>query len=73
MVVKDNDGVYHEIHATSNEPKLIEIPNGMPAAIVNPSEMISKVLVLADISWRPNDNEMENSTFINYNWKKWSK
>ena len=45
----------------------------MPAAIVNPSEMISKVLVLADISWRPNDNEMENSTFINYNWKKWSK
>ena len=73
VVIKATDESYHEIHVSSNEPKLIEIPNGMPAAIVNPSEMISKVLVLADISWRPNDNEMENSTFINYNWKKWSK
>ena len=71
VVVKDNDGVYHEIHATSNEPKLIEISNGTPAAIVNPLKIISKVLVLADISWKPNDDEMENVTFTKYDWKKW--
>tara|TARA_Y100000996_G_C22132100_1_gene482662 strand:+ start:49 stop:507 length:459 start_codon:yes stop_codon:yes gene_type:complete len=71
VVVKDNDGIYHEIHASSNEPKLIEISNGTPAAIVNPSRIISKVLVLADVSWKPNDNEMQNVTFPNYDWNKW--
>ena len=71
VVIKDNDGVYHEIHASSNEPKLIEISNGTPAAIVNPSRIISKVLVLADISWKPNDDEMQNTTFTKYDWKKW--
>ena len=71
VVVKDNNGVYHEIHASSNEPKLIEISNGTPAAIVNPLKIISKVLVLADISWKPNDDEMENVTFTKYDWKKW--
>ena len=71
VVIKDNDGVYHEIHASSNELKLIEISNGTPAAIVNPSRIISKVLVLADISWKPNDDEMQNTTFTKYDWKKW--
>ena len=71
VVIKDNDGVYHEIDALANEPKLIEISNGIPAAIVNPSGIISKVLVLADISWKPNDDEMQNTTFTNYDWKKW--
>ena len=71
VVIKDNDEVYHEIHVSSNEPKLIEISNGTSAAIVNPSGIISKVLVLADISWKPNDDEMQNTTFTNYDWKKW--
>ena len=71
VVVKDDNGIYHEIHASSYEPKLIEISNGIPAAIVNPSGIISKVLVLADISWKPNDDEMQNTTFTNYDWKKW--
>ena len=71
VVIKDNDEVYHEIHVSSNEPKLIEISNGTSAAIVNPSGIISKVLVLADISWKPNDDEMQNTIFTNYDWKKW--
>ena len=50
---------------------LIEISNGTPAAIVNPLKIISKVPVLADISWKPNDDEMENVTFTKYDWKKW--
>jgi dTDP-4-dehydrorhamnose 3,5-epimerase len=28
---------------------------------------------LADIAWRPNDNEMENLTFDDYDWQKWKK
>ena len=47
--------------------------NGIAAAIVNPTDDISKVLVLADIAWKPNDNEMENIDFADYDWKKWKK
>tara|TARA_Y100000748_G_C15166724_1_gene360042 strand:- start:52 stop:510 length:459 start_codon:yes stop_codon:yes gene_type:complete len=71
VIVKDNNGVYHEIHASSNEPKLIEISNGTPAAILNPLKITSKVLVLANISWKPNDDEMQNVTFTEYDWNKW--
>jgi len=28
---------------------------------------------LADVAWKPNDNEMENNTFDDYDWKKWDK
>jgi len=28
-------------------------------------------LTLADVSWKPNDNEMKNITFNDYDWKKW--
>jgi dTDP-4-dehydrorhamnose 3,5-epimerase len=44
----------------------------MSAAIVNPNNEISKVLVLADVAWKPNDNEMENVKFNNYDWSKWN-
>jgi len=29
--------------------------------------------VLADVAWKPNDNEMENTNFKNYDWSKWKK
>lgn len=73
IVVKDNNGEYHEIETSSSENKLICIPNGISAAIINPSEKISKILVMADIAWRPNDNEMSNEEFEGYNWGKWKK
>ena len=73
IIVKDYDGKYHEIETDSLESKLICIPNGVPAAIVNPSNQISKILVIGDIAWKPNDNEMSNSTFDDYNWNKWKK
>jgi len=72
VVIKDSQGNYHEILVSSNESKLIEISSGTPAAIVNPSpNMTSRVLVLADIAWKPDDNEMENTNFTNYDWNKW--
>tara|TARA_A100001037_G_C14858417_1_gene504013 strand:+ start:186 stop:626 length:441 start_codon:yes stop_codon:yes gene_type:complete len=71
LVIRDKDGNYHEIETNSKESKLISIPNGIAAAIINPSSSISKILVLADVSWKPNDNEMENVSFLDYDWNKW--
>jgi dTDP-4-dehydrorhamnose 3,5-epimerase len=71
IIIQDKNGKYHEIEAHSGSSKLISVSNGVSAAIINPSKNISKILVLADIAWKPNDNEMENSVFDNYDWKKW--
>jgi dTDP-4-dehydrorhamnose 3,5-epimerase len=32
---------------------------------------VSSVLALASIAWRPNDNEMINVSFDDYDWGKW--
>ncbi len=71
VIVQDENGIYHEIETNSTESKLISVSNGIAAAIINPSDSISKILVLADISWKPNDNEMKNISFSDYDWKKW--
>ena len=71
LVIQDNDGKFHEIKADSEKPVLITVPNGNAAAIVNPTTKIAKVLVLADIAWRPNDNEMKDVLFDDYDWKKY--
>ena len=73
LVIQDNDGRFHEVKADSEKPTLISVRNGVAAAIVNPTDDISKVLVLADIAWKPNDNEMKNIDFENYDWNKWKK
>ena len=71
LVIQDNDGKFHEIKADSEKPVLITVPKGIAAAIVNPTTKIAKVLVLADIAWRPNDDEMKNISFDDYDWDKW--
>ena len=73
LVIQDNDGRFHEVKADSERPTLISVRNGVAAAIVNPTDDISKVLVLADIAWKPNDNEMKKIDFENYDWNKWKK
>ena len=70
LVIQDNDGKFHEIKADSEKPVLITVPKGIAAAIVNPTTKIAKVLVLADIAWRPNDNEVKNISFDDYDWEK---
>ena len=72
IIIQDRDNKYHEIEMDDKTPKLVSITNGIAAAIVNPSEKISKILVLADIAWKPNDNEMKNISFSDYDWKKWN-
>ena len=63
FVIQDNAGKFHEIKVDSEKPVLITVSNGTAAAIVNPTTKIAKVLVLADIAWRPNDDEMKNISF----------
>ena len=72
LIVQDDNGEFNELRANSEKPVLICIPNGIAVALVNPTSVISKVLVLADIAWKPNDNEMKNVKFDNYDWKKWN-
>ena len=73
LIIKDDDGEFNELKVDSEKPVLICIPNGVEVAMVNPTLVISKVLVLADVAWKPNDNEMRNTTFENYDWNKWKK
>ena len=70
FVIMDENGIYHEIEADSNNPFLLYVPKNIASAHININKEISKVLVLANLAWRPNDNEMKNVSFDNYNWKK---
>ena len=72
FVIK-NQNEYLEIESSEENPIMVYVPNGVASAHINISNKISRVLALADISWRPNDNEMENRTFDDYDWEKWSK
>lgn len=71
LIIQDDGKKFHEMKMNSEKPVLITVPNGIAAAIVNPTGKIARVLVLADIAWRPNDNEMKDVLFDDYNWKKW--
>ena len=71
IVVWKNDGEIHELRSNTRDPSLICVKNGTAAAIINPTKEIAKVLVLADIAWKPNDNEMQNVDFPGYDFKKW--
>ena len=73
LIIKDDNGEFNELKADSEKPVLICIPNGVEVALDNPTLVISKVLVLADVAWKPNDSEMRNTTFENYDWNKWKK
>jgi dTDP-4-dehydrorhamnose 3,5-epimerase len=71
FIVKDLDGKYAEIESSEDNPVLIHVPKNYTAVHINLSSQISRVLTLADIAWRPNDDEMKNVTFDDYDWSKW--
>ena len=50
---------------------MIKIPKDVPSAHINPTKNVSDVLAIASISWKPDDNEMKNIFFDDYDWKKW--
>ena len=71
LIIQDDDKKFHEVKMNSEKPVLVTVPNGIAAAIVNPTDKITRVLILADIAWKPNDNEMKDVLFDGYNWGKW--
>lgn len=73
FILKTKDNSFVEIESSAENPILIKISAGTPSAHINISNDISRILTLADIAWQPNDNEMENLDFDDYNWQKWRK
>lgn len=71
FIIKDKNGNYVEIESDAKKPVMVVVPKNTASAHVNLSEDVSRILALADVSWKPNDNEMENVTFDDYEWKKW--
>jgi dTDP-4-dehydrorhamnose 3,5-epimerase len=73
FIIKNSMGQYTEIHSSENNPVMVYVPKGYSSAHINLSNDVSQILTLSDIAWKPNDNEMQNQTFDDYNWTKWSK
>jgi dTDP-4-dehydrorhamnose 3,5-epimerase len=71
FIIKDKNGKYHEIESSQEDAKMVCVANGTASAHVNISKKSSTILVLADVAWKPNDNEMSNVKFDDYFWKKW--
>ena len=71
FIIQDEDGNFKEIEVDSEKPVLICVPNGIASAHVNIGKEQARILVLADIAWRPNDNEMINVEFSDYDFNKW--
>ena len=72
FIIKDENGKYLEIESSSDNPVLVKVPKGIVSSHINPTKEVARVLVLTDLAWKPNDNEMENIIFENYDWKKWN-
>ena len=71
FVIKDENGKYIEIESSDENPNLVHVPKNIASAHLNLSKDVSRILVLADIAWKPNDNEMKNIDFEDYDWSKW--
>ena len=71
FVIKDDKEKYHEIITSADEPIMIQVPKNIASAHMNLSKEASRILTLSDIAWRPNDNEMKNISFEDYDWSKW--
>ncbi len=71
FVIKDENGKYIEIESSDENPNLVHVPKNIASAHLNLSKDVSRILVLADIAWKPNDNEMKNVDFEDYDWSKW--
>lgn len=71
FIAKDEKGKYHEIETSEENPVLIQIPKNFSSAHINITDKLAIVLTLANPAWTPNDDEMKNILFDDYNWDKW--
>ena len=70
FIIKDNDR-YLEFRSKETSPAMIYVPKNFASAHINLDNHTSSVLAIGDIAWRPNDNEMKNVSFDDYDWNKW--
>jgi len=73
FIAKDLKGNYHEMESAEEDPVLVQIPKHHASAHINLSDKPSSILALASVAWKPNDNEMVNVSFDDYDWDKWKK
>lgn len=73
FIIKDQTGKYHEIISSEEDPTLIHVPKNFASGHVNLAPHDSTILTMANIAWRPDDNEMIDVTFDDYDWEKWNK
>ena len=71
FIIKDTDGKFYEIESGEENPIMVFVPKNIPSAHINISDKSSSILALADVAWKPDDDEMVNITFDDYDWKKW--
>ena len=72
FIIKNLDGSYTEIESSAENGLMVFVPKNIASAHINTSSEISRILVLADLAWKPNVNEMRNTTFDDYDWNKWA-
>ena len=72
FVIKSGDE-YIEIESDAEKPNLVYVPKNVASAHINTSKGISRVLALANVAWKPNDNEMKNINFNGFEWSKLKK
>ena len=73
FIIKEKNGNYIEIESSEENGIMVFVPKNIASAHINLADDTSRILALADISWKPNDNEMVNTTFEDYDWNKWKK
>ena len=73
FIAKDLNGLYHEIVSSEDEPVLIQVPKNHASAHMNITDQTATILALASPAWRPNDDEMKNVSFDDYDWSKWKR
>jgi dTDP-4-dehydrorhamnose 3,5-epimerase len=71
FVAKDLSGKYHEMESSEDEPVLIQVPKNHPSAHINTTDHVSTILTITNLAWKPNDNEMIDVSFDDYDWNKW--
>lgn len=71
FIAKDVSGKYYEIESSEEEPVLVQIPKNHPSAHINIADQKATILTIASLAWRPDDNEMQNVSFDDYDWSKW--
>lgn len=73
FIAKNREGKYLEIESSEENPTLISIPKGLSSAHINITDKVATVLTLANPAWRPNNDEMKNVTYDDYDWDKWNR